>query len=59
MGHVAEQQRAHLVGDLAEPVGLDRARVGRAAADDQLRPVLLREREHLVVVDHVRLAATP
>ena len=56
MGHVAEEQRADLVGDLAEAVGLDRARVRGAAADDQLRPVLLREREHLVVVDDVRLA---
>ena len=54
--HVAEQQRADLVGDLAEAVGLDRARVGRAAADDQLRPVLLGQREHVVVVDQVRLA---
>ena len=45
-----------LVGDRAERGGLDGARVGRAAADDQLRPVLLREREHLVVVDDVRLA---
>ena len=35
---------------------LDRARIGGAAADDQLRPVLLREREHLVVVDDARLA---
>jgi len=34
--HVAHQQRPHLVGDLAELVGLDRARIGRAAADDQL-----------------------
>ena len=56
VGHVAHEQRADLVGDLAEAVGLDRARVGGAAADDQLRPVLLREREHLVVVDDVRLA---
>ena len=36
--HVAHQQRPDLVGDLAEPVGLDGARVGGAAADDQLRP---------------------
>ena len=50
------QQRADLVGDLAEPVGLDGARIGRAAADDQLRPHLLRLREHLVVVDDHRLA---
>ena len=54
--HVAHQQRADLVGDLAEAVGLDRARVRRAAADDQLRPHLLRAREHLVVVDLHRLA---
>ena len=33
-----------------------RARVRRAAADDQLRPHLLRLREHLVVVDGHRLA---
>ena len=42
--HVAEQERADLVGDLAELVGLDRARIRRAAADDQLRPHLLRLR---------------
>ena len=55
--HVAEQQRADLVGDLPELVGLDGARIGGPAADDQLRPVLLREAEHLVVVDEIRLAA--
>ena len=33
--HVAEQQSSHLVGDLAEPIGLDGARISRAAADDQ------------------------
>ena len=57
MGHVAEEQGVDLVGDLPEPVGLDRARVGRTAADDQLRAVLLGELEDIVVVDHVRLAA--
>ena len=40
--HVAHQQRPDLVGDLAELVGLDGARIGGAAADDQLRPLLLR-----------------
>ncbi len=55
--HVAKQERADLVGDRAEAVGLDRPRVGRAAADDQLRAMLFRECEHLVVVDDVRLAA--
>ena len=43
VGHVAEEERADLVGDLPEAVGLDRARVGGGAADDQLRPVLLRQ----------------
>ena len=55
VGHVAEEERADLVRDLAEAPGLDRARIRRAAADDQLRPVLLREREDVVVVDEVRL----
>ena len=59
MSHVAEEQRAYLVSDLAEAPGLDRARVRRAAADDQLRPMLLCEREHVVVVDEVRLGETP
>ena len=54
--HVAEQERADLVGDLAELVGLDGARIGGAAADDQLRPTLLRLLQHLVVVDGHRLA---
>ena len=53
--HVAPEQRADLVGDLAELPGLDRPRIGGAAAEDHLRPVLLREREHLVVVDEARL----
>ncbi len=53
--HVAQQQRADLVRDLAEPVGLDGTRVRRAAADDQTRPGLLRQPQHLVVVDGHRL----
>ena len=54
--HVAHQERADLVGDLAEAVGLHRARIRGAAAHDQLRPHLLGAREHLVVVDLHRLA---
>jgi hypothetical protein len=56
VGHVAEKERAHLVRDLAEAPGLDRARIRRAAAHDQFRPVLLREPQDVVVVDEVRLA---
>ena len=54
--HVAEEERADLVRDLAELPRLDGARIGAAAADDQLRAVLLRQLEDLVVVDDVRLA---
>ena len=54
--HVAHQESVDLVRDPAELGGVDRARVRRPAADDQTRPMLLREREHLVVVDHVGLA---
>ena len=53
--HVAPEERADLVGDLAELPRLDRARIGGAAAQDHLRAVLLRERQHLVVVDEARL----
>ena len=56
MSHVGHQQRPHLVRDLAEPVGLDRTRIRRAATHDQLRPHLLGLREHLVVVNGHRLA---
>jgi hypothetical protein len=56
MSHVAEEQGPDLVGDLAELVRLHRSRIRRAAADDELGPVLLGEAEHLVVVDHVRFA---
>ena len=59
MRHVAPEQRAHLVGDLAELPRLDGARIGRAATEDHLGTMLLREREHLVVVDHARLARDP
>jgi hypothetical protein len=54
--HVAEQIGTDLVRDLAEPMRLYRPRVRRAAAHDQLRPVLLREAKHVVVVDDVGLA---
>ena len=53
--HVAPEERADLVRDLAELPRLDGARVGGAAAQDHLRAVLLGERQHLVVVDAARL----
>ena len=53
--HVAQEEGADLVSDLAETPRLDRPRVGGPAAHDQPRAVLLRERENVVVVDDVRL----
>ena len=55
--HVDHQVGADLVGDLAEGGEVDDARIGAAAGDDHLRPVLAREAPHLVHVDAVVLAA--
>ena len=54
--HVAPEQRADLVGDPAEHRRVDRAGVRGAAAEDELRPVLAREREHLLLLHEPRLA---
>ena len=51
MRGVHHQQRAHLVGDLAERGEVDQPGNGRAAADDHLRPVLAGQVADLVVVD--------
>ena len=55
--HVDHQLRADRVGDLAEGGEVEVARVGRAAGDDHLRPVLVGEPRDLVHVDEVVLAA--
>ena len=57
MRHVDHQVGADLVGDLAEAAEVDDARIGRAAGDDHLRPVLLGEPLDLVHVDAVVVAA--
>ena len=51
VGHVDHQQRADLVGDLAEAREVELARVGRPAGDDQLRLALARDPRDLVHVD--------
>ena len=56
MRHVDHQLGADAVGDLAEAAEVDDARIGRAAGDDHLRPMLLREPRHLVHVDAVVVA---
>ena len=57
MGHVDEQVGADLVGDRAEAGEVEVARIGRAAGDDQLGLVLLREPLDLVEVDQMVVAA--
>ena len=57
MRHVDHEIGADLVGDLAEAREIDDARIGRAAGDDQLRPMLFGELRHLVHVDAVVVAA--
>ncbi len=56
MRHVAHQQRADLVGDLAEGREVPQPRIGGGAGHDHLRPVLPGQRAHLVHVDQGRLA---
>ena len=55
VGHVDEQQRAHLVGDFAHTFVVPFARIGRGAADDELRPVFQRLAFHVFVVDRAGL----
>ena len=57
VGDVGHEQRPALVGDRAEGGEVDGARVGAVAADDELGPVLQRERAHLVVVDGLGVGA--
>ena len=57
MRHVDEEQGANLVADRAEAREVEMARIGRAAGDDQLWPMLLREPFDLVEVDEVIVLA--
>ncbi len=54
--HVDHQQRADLVGDLAEAREVELARVGRPAGQQQLRPALAGDARDLVHVDQAALA---
>ena len=53
MRHVDHQVGADIVGDLAEAAEIDDARIGGAAGDDHLRPMLFGEPLDLVHVDQV------
>ena len=57
MRHVDEQHRADLVADRAEAGEIEVARVGRAAGDDHLRPMLLGKPLDLVEIDQMVVAA--
>ncbi len=59
MRHVDHQIGADRVGDLAEAAEIDDARIGRAAGDDHLGPVLFGEPFDLLHVDEVVVAAHP
>ena len=56
---VDEQQRADLVGDRAERLEVDDARVGRRTGDDHLRLVLVCQPRHLVVVEQLGVVVEP
>ena len=58
VGGVEHEQRADLVGDRAERLGVDDARVGRGAGDDQLRAVLERQVADLVDSRSARRSAS-
>ena len=57
--HIDHEQRPGLVGDLPERARVDLAGIGGAARDDQLGPVLERQRAHLVEVDAARPRGAP
>jgi hypothetical protein len=55
--HVHHEDRADLVGDLAEALEIEDARIGRAPGDDHLRAALTGEARNLVHVDPMVVAA--
>ena len=59
MRDIGHERRAHLVRDLAERLEVDGTRKGRAARDDQLRPMLAREIADLVEVDPLGVLPDP
>src|SRR4051794_14856631 len=56
MRHVDEQQRTNLIANRAEAGEVEMARVGRAAGDDHLRAMFLREAFDLVEIDQMVVA---
>ncbi len=51
MRDVGEQERADLLGDLAENLEIELARIGGGPGHDHLRPLAPRHLAHRVVVD--------
>ena len=56
---VADHQRAHLLGDLAQPDEVQRARVRRSAAEDGARPDFPRQLARGGEIDGLRLRVEP
>ncbi len=59
MRHVHHEMGAHTVRDFAEAPKVDDARIGRAAGNDHLGPMLLRKPRHFVHVDAMIVAPHP
>ena len=57
VGHVDQEKRADLVANHSESRKIEMARISRAAGNDQLRPVLLRQSFDLVEVDQMIVLA--
>ena len=55
VGHIDEQDGADVLGDRRHPLEIPEPRIRRRAADDQLRPDVLRLGGHRVVVDPLRV----
>src|SRR5256886_7240725 len=59
MGDVRHELRTDVPRDVGERLEVDRAGEGRAARDDELRAMLLREVAHLVEIDQLGIAPYP
>ena len=57
MRHVDQKERAHRIGDFAETLKVDDARVSAAAGDHHFRFVLFGQARELVVIDALVVAA--
>ena len=57
VGHVREEERADLTGDVRETFEVDDTGIRRGSADDHLGTMLERELPHLIEINPVRIGA--